>query len=315
MLYKLLNGAEFGKLAEKCVQGGTRLVALDATWFMPNVARDAFEEFKMPGVRIPQSVFFDIDSVKDVESPFPHMAPSLAVFNEKMGQLGLRTDDTLVVYDRVGNFSSPRAAWTLALFGHKELYLLNNYNSYRAAGLPLEDTTMDSETRFPRTVYESQVDHTADQIVSYEQIVEHVRNEDFASGKINLFDARANPRFTAEAPEPRKEIPSGHVPGAQSLPFGGLLLQGPTGTEDQKLYPESPEETAKLVNETIAKFNNGAQLDPKKPTVCMCGTGITGCIIKTALEQMGLNDVKLYDGSWTEYALRSKNDPTLLARG
>ncbi len=59
----------------------------------------------------------------------------------------------------------------------------------------------------------------------------------------------------------------------------------------------------KKVQEAFKKLNN--TYDPSKPTIVMCGTGVSACIIRTALEHSGVKDIKLYDGSWVEWVLRS----------
>lgn len=58
-------------------------VILDCTWFMPNVARDAFAEFKKS--RIPGARFFNLDEVTDKSSPYPHMLPSAEDFAKAVG--------------------------------------------------------------------------------------------------------------------------------------------------------------------------------------------------------------------------------------
>jgi hypothetical protein len=58
-------------------------VVLDCTWFMPNVARDAFAEFKKS--RIPGSRFFNLDEVTDKSSPYPHMLPCSEDFAKAIG--------------------------------------------------------------------------------------------------------------------------------------------------------------------------------------------------------------------------------------
>jgi len=69
--------------------------------------------------RIPGSAFFDIDGVATLGSGFPHMLPSEAAFAAAADALGVTTSDTVVVlYDRIGTFSCPRAWWTWKVFGH-----------------------------------------------------------------------------------------------------------------------------------------------------------------------------------------------------
>jgi 3-mercaptopyruvate sulfurtransferase SseA len=58
-------------------------VILDCSWFMPNVNRNAANEFQK--VRIPGARFFDVDEVRDKFSPYPHMLPSAEGFAKAVG--------------------------------------------------------------------------------------------------------------------------------------------------------------------------------------------------------------------------------------
>jgi len=68
--------------------------------------------------RIPGSRFFDMDKVADTSSDLPHMLPPVEVFAAAADSLGIRKDDTVVVYDRAGIFSAPRVWWTFKALGH-----------------------------------------------------------------------------------------------------------------------------------------------------------------------------------------------------
>ncbi|KAM3163738.1 Sulfurtransferase [Lachancea thermotolerans] len=289
-------------LAEKLQQEATRrIVAVDSTWYLPYLQKNAKKEF-MELERLPNAVFFDIDGVKDANSPYPHMLPDAATFNASMSELGIRKNDILVVYDRVGNFSAPRCAWTLAVFGHELVYLLNNFPAYKAEGFPLDTTPRTSFSELEPSDYKSDADFTKQEVVSYEEI--HKLVEDGKLAEVyNVFDARALPRFTGESSEPRPEIPSGHIPGAQPMPFTDVVKNG--------IFEMDPRLAAKNLEKYLE--SSGCKYDPSKPTVAMCGTGVSGVIIKTALESAGIKHVKLYDGSWTEWALRS--EPKYVAKG
>jgi hypothetical protein len=77
-----------------------------------NAARDFQKE------RIPGSIRFDIDAVADRSTGFPHMVAPPQVFAAAMDAASIQQDDLVVIYDRIGNFSSPRAWWTFKVFGH-----------------------------------------------------------------------------------------------------------------------------------------------------------------------------------------------------
>lgn len=278
-----------------------RVVAVDSTWYLPNMKKDGFKEF-LEVERIPGAVYFDIDGVKDTKSPYPHMLPDSATFNKYMSKLGIQKNDILVVYDRIGNFSAPRCAWTLGIFGHKQVYLLNNFPKYKELKLPLDTSVQTEISPYKPSNYESDVDLTAEQVVNYDEMLQLVKTNDLANS-FNVFDARALPRFTGENPEPRPDIPSGHIPGAQPMPFTAVVANG--------LYEEDPAVAKQKLQDYLSSSN--CKFDPSKPTIAMCGTGVTGVIIKTAMEAAGIKNIRLYDGSWTEWAMRS--DPKYVAKG
>lgn len=300
-LYNLLSPKNFVELLRR--ETSRRVIPIDSTWYMPNLNRDAEKEF-LEVERIPKSIYFDIDVIKDKSSQYPHMLPDLHTFNRSMSELGVKNDDILVVYDRIGNFSAPRCAWTLAVFGHKPVFLLNNYNLYKAQGYPIDTEKRASLSDYLPTDYKADSDLSSQEVVSYQKMLQLVKSGELAK-KFNVFDARALSRFTGDSPEPRPGLPSGHIPGAQPMPFTELLDQ------ENGSFPQTQDDMKAKVQQYLKDSNTS--LDPTKPTIAMCGTGVTGLVIKTAMEYAGVQNVKLYDGSWTEWALRA--DPQYLAKG
>lgn len=300
-LYKLITPKAFIELVKN--ETSRRIVPIDSSWYLPNLNRDAKKEF-LNEERIPKSVYFDIDAVKDMKSPYPHMAPDLATFNQGMSSLGITKDDILVVYDRIGNFSAPRCAWTLSMFGHTPVYLLNNYILYKRAGYALDTTKRTKLSEYLPSNYKADVNLCSENVISYEEMLDLVKSGNLGQ-RYNVYDARALPRFEGRAPEPRPGLPSGHIPGTQPLPYVNVL------DSDSNAFPDNPDDMKAKLEETFTKLKD--TFDPAKPTVVMCGTGVSGCIIMKALEHAGIKDVKLYDGSWTEWALRA--DHSLIAKG
>lgn len=306
--YKIITPKDLIKLTKSASK--SRIVPVDASWHMPNTNRSGLKEYQ-EGPRLPNAIFFDIDDVKDDQSQFPHMLPTVSIFNDKLSKLGLLPSDTLVVYDKIGNFASPRAAWTFTTLGHEgEVYLLNNYNDYLklhdtdSEAYPLEKGAVEKITTFSPTTYEVKEDHIKEQVISIDDVKKLVDSGEIKN--YNFYDARSFDRYKGTAPEPRAGLSSGHVPGVSSLPFLPLL-----NPETKGFLPQ--EELKDAVLKTLE--STGAQFDSSKHTLCMCGTGVTGAIIKTALEESGLaKSSKLYDGSWTEWALTLGNQPEYIAK-
>ncbi|ORY76956.1 3-mercaptopyruvate sulfurtransferase [Protomyces lactucae-debilis] len=250
-------------------------IPIDGSWFMPNVQRSGLQEYRHK--RIPNARFFDLDTICDKESPFPHMLPSAMVFSREMGKLGLTRNDALVIYDTHGLFSAPRVYWTLQVFGHKgDVKMLEGgLPAYEAAGLPLEE----GEPAFQGRSYGDAVYH-AERVLGFEDLIQGIKAKD-----VEIVDARPAARFTGEAPEPRAGLSSGHMPGAKSLPFNKLIRDG-------ALLP------AEELRQALAQ----ADVDLRKRVVLTCGTGVTACVLQAALESLGVEDAVVYDESWTGYA-------------
>jgi len=107
-------------------------------------------------------------------------------------------------------------------------------------------------------------------------------------------------RFEGKEAEPRK-IPSGHIPTAINVPAS---LLAPNGT----LVSQS-----KLL-EMLERRN----VDLDKPMVTMCGSGVNASLLLFALVERGLASeasVALYDGSWTEWAMREADGALIESRG
>ncbi len=102
-----------------------------------------------------------------------------------------------------------------------------------------------------------------------------------------IVDARGAARFTGEAPEPRAGLKSGHIPGSRSLPFDKLIENGAL---------KSDAELEKAIRE--------AGIDPSRPVITSCGSGVTASVLALALDTIGARKVALYDGSWSEWGGR-----------
>ena len=277
--------------APSSISTAPRVIPVCAAWFMPNdpEGRTGLQVFK--NKRIPKARFFDIDAIKDHESAYPHMLPTCDTFAEAMSNMGIRKDDELVVYDtgELGLFSAPRVAWTFRVYGHERVHILDNFRLWVKEGYTTETgpAEVPNITKYPVPSYNT------DMVVKFAEM----KTIGYDHGKegaedIQILDARPQGRWEGSDPEPRPGLPSGHMPGSINVPFPELL------------HPDT--KTLKSKDELRELFT-AKGLDPEKPIITSCGTGVTAAVIEAALKLSDFgrpDDRRLYDGSWTEWASR-----------
>lgn len=70
-------------------------------------------------------MLFNADVIRDKSKPYPFMLPPEAEFVDAMKGLGVGRTDTIVVYDNVGVFASPRTWWMLTVMGATNVRVMN----------------------------------------------------------------------------------------------------------------------------------------------------------------------------------------------
>ncbi|MGH1350378.1 MAG: 3-mercaptopyruvate sulfurtransferase [Methyloligellaceae bacterium] len=254
---------------------------IDATWYMPGFPENAYDQFTSD--HIPGSVFFDIDAISDKSTDLPHMLPSTQQFASAVNEMGISNDNHVIVYDRLGIFSSPRVWWTFKVMGHDNVSVLNGgFKKWISEGYPVESG---KTSIIPGKGYTANRRPTL--VSGFDSLLKHIKeNQD-----ISILDARPGDRFAGLAEEPRPGLKKGHMPGAVNLFFGDLINSNGTFKSVEEL-------TNILKNKNIAT---------DKPVITTCGSGITASILFLALYLTGAENLSVYDGSWAEWGAHDQS--------
>jgi thiosulfate/3-mercaptopyruvate sulfurtransferase len=204
-----------------------------------------------------------------------HPLPQREVFAQWLRQMGVQTDDQVVVYDRNGMNYCGRLWWMLKWCGHEAVAVLDGgLQAWTQAGHPTEsgEAAPCSPSHFElRTPCVSWRD-TASVHAQLNQ------------GQQTVIDARGAPRYRGEV-EPLDPI-AGHIPGAINRPFNSNL--------DENGFFKKPEQLRQEFMQLLAGRD-------AKAVVHQCGSGVSAVPNLLAMEVAGLHGSTLYPGSWSEW--------------
>lgn len=205
-------------------------------------------------------------------------------FEKLLREAGIRNSDTVILYGDNNNWFAAYAFWLFKLYGHANVQLMNGGRAKWLA-----DETKPLTVDVPEF---AATDYTASEVDdSLRAKVLDVLGAVSAKAPLNLVDVRSPAEYSGEviAPPGMTETAQrgGHIPTAKNVPWSTAVAQ---------------DGTFKPLPELKKIYFEDAKVDPAKPTIAYCRIGErsshTWFVLKYLL---GVEDVKNYDGSWTEY--------------
>ncbi|MDR6413132.1 UNVERIFIED_ORG: thiosulfate/3-mercaptopyruvate sulfurtransferase [Burkholderia sp. 1595] len=228
---------------------------------------------------IPGAAYVDLNKqFVDDRQPLPHMLATADRFSEDARKLGINQHDTIIVYDSSGIYASPRLRLAFKAMGHDKVAVLDGgLQTWQTHGLPT------SRFKYESLSMGDFVAHFRPNLFcDAEFVVESIRSTNFT-----VVDARSPARFKGTAPEPCAGLRRGHIPGALNLSFEAVLDHG---------VMRPPAELRRIFDELSLL---------QRSLIFSCGSGVTACIPALAAELIGFTDIRIYDGSWSEWGARA----------
>jgi thiosulfate/3-mercaptopyruvate sulfurtransferase len=201
-------------------------------------------------------------------------------FEKLLSEKGVANDTTVVLYGGNNNWFAAYAYWYFKLYGHQDVKLLDG--GRKKWELDSRELTDEAPTR-EKTSYTAQEQDRSIRAFR-DEVVE-------AIGTQNLVDVRSPDeyagRLLAPAHLPQEQAQrAGHIPTAANVPWSKAANDDGTFRSDDELK----------------QIYTDAGVDWSKDTIAYCRIGErsshTWFVLK---ELLGHENVKNYDGSWTEY--------------
>ncbi|MDH6226304.1 MULTISPECIES: sulfurtransferase [Streptomyces] len=221
-----------------------------------------------------------IDWTKDLQDPVRRDFVDQEGFEKLLSAKGIANDSLVVLYGGNNNWFASYAYWYFKLYGHENVKLLDG--GRKKWELDARELVEEVPDRV-ETQYKAKPQNTA---------IRAFRDDVLAAiGKQNLVDVRSPDEFSgkllapAHLPQEQSQR-AGHVPTAANIPWS-------KNANDDGTF-KSDEELKELYTE--------ADVDLAKDTIAYCRIGERSALTWFVLhELLGVENVKNYDGSWTEY--------------
>ena len=203
-------------------------------------------------------------------------------FEALVSRAGIAADTHVVLYGDNNNWFAAYAFWLFKLYGHEQVSLLDGG---RKKWLAEERLLTEDVPVYPATSYQVSAVHT-----------ELRADRDFVRARLNdpeftLVDVRSVAEYTGEiiAPPGMTETAQrpGHIPGARNIPWAQAVAE---------------DGTFKSADELTKLYRTKGVTGETKDTVAYCRIGERSSHTWFALKYiLGYENVRNYDGSWTEW--------------
>ena len=229
---------------------------------------------------IPGAIGFDWK--RDLQDQVKRDFLGPADFGELFGSRGISNEHTVVLYGDRNNWFAAYTYWYLKYYGHENVKLMNGpREKWISEGRPVNSQVPSySAQQFTANEGDAAIRAKRDEVL------------EALGSSTRLVDVRSPQEFSGElismaGYEQEGAQRSGHIPGAASVPWAQAV------TEDG---------TFKSADELRELYDSKGVTNGGDPIIAYCRIGERSAHTWFVLhELLGRDDVKNYDGSWTEW--------------
>ncbi len=198
--------------------------------------------------------------------------------------LGIGADSTVVAYDEWGSIFATRLWWVLKYYGFNNVKVLDGgWQNWVSSGLPISFTSSKPKEITKRV----KLNANPEMLVTINDLLQKYDDPAW-----QVLDVRSADEYHGHAAHGNRRI--GHVPGAVHFEWD-KLLENSKDAEGIRPFKSADD---------IESFLKSAGVDGSKNIVTHCQAAIRATLVAFALELVGYNAVKVYDGSMAEWANR-----------
>lgn len=217
--------------------------------------------------------------IEDTSYTYSGIMASKTQIESLFGQLGITTDDTIIVYDDNGLCEASRLWWILQNYDFKNIKLLHggisewkSNNGQVTTQIPKVNTAVFKLTKHPKMQY----------YVSKEQV------SDALNSNVVILDTRTSEEFSGKR-QKKGATKAGRIPNSIHIDWAETI------NYNGNKHLKSLKELEIIYSELNIKKNDSI--------IVYCHSGVRSAHTTFVLTQLlGYKHVKNYDGSWTEWS-------------
>jgi thiosulfate/3-mercaptopyruvate sulfurtransferase len=220
------------------------------------------------------------DDIQEQDTAYGGLMAGKDQMIELLGELGVDSAETIVVYDNKANVDAMRLWWILQCYGHDQVIMIDGgLKSWVDAGLDL-DTNQTAAPEISEFKFEKAEDW---QMYASKQDVIAAQEQ----GAL-ILDTRSKEEFEGVYIKDGA-FRAGHIPGSVRIDYASNFYWGES-------------ETIRDLDELNYIYQELGE-DKNRPIITYCHSGVRSAFSTFVLvELLGYTNVKNYDGSWTEWS-------------